>query len=117
MCQNDLMSNQTVIVVDYDGSAAAIADQVSMRYFGQSGHSVKRRASHILPKNKTKRKAFVLLRRMFGDDGLVANWTRTWKGPWKVSWAEQPNKVVFTHKRRSQCLYWEKKELENKLAR
>lgn len=104
--------NAIVIVVDKDGSATAIADPLSRKYLDDRS---KVRASHILPRNLLKLQAFILLRRMFGDDGIVAAWTRKWKGPWTVRWAHQPYKVVFTHKRRSQCLYWEKKELERRL--
>ena len=37
-----------------------------------------------LPASPSKRAAFRLLRRLFGDRGRVAAWTRTWPGPWLV---------------------------------
>ena len=108
---------QFTIIIDSDGSSTSVLDPELHGWNRAIGYVKKTRASYILPKNKTKRLAFILLRRMFGDEGRIADWTRTWKGPWQVSWAEDKSKVVFTHKRRSQCLYWEKKELEQRLAR
>ena len=43
-----------------------------------------RRGGYVLPASPSKRAAFRLLRRVFGDRGRVAAWTRTWSGPWLV---------------------------------
>lgn len=43
----------------------------------------KQRFSEIIPVNPVKRAAFRLLRWMFGEEGRVPDWTRTWAGPWE----------------------------------
>lgn len=42
------------------------------------------RASHVEPVWPVKRLLFHALRRLFGEAGLVADWTRRWRGPWQV---------------------------------
>ena len=66
----------------------------------------KRRISHILPVNPIKRAAFILLRRLFGDDGKVSDWTRSWSGPWVVTMLIG-NGEHFTHASRAECVRWE----------
>lgn len=46
------------------------------------------RAGYVLPLPTLKRKAFRILRAFFGSSGKVAQWTRTWKGPWILLNAE-----------------------------
>lgn len=43
-----------------------------------------KRASHVEPANFWGRWAFRLFRRLFGDKGRVATWTRTWDVQWEV---------------------------------
>jgi len=43
-----------------------------------------RRGGHVVPAGRLRRAAFRLLRRLFGNRGRVAAWTRTWAGPWLV---------------------------------
>jgi len=37
---------------------------------------------HVWPQGKALRLAFKVLRFVFGRKGIVAEWTRTWGGPW-----------------------------------
>lgn len=104
------------IVVGMDGEITTI-DTPELRQIAAALGTVRQeRVSHIWPVNKTKRAAFRLLRRWFGETGRIAAWTRKWKGPWQVRWVSNPSRVVYSHKRRSQCLYWEKRELERRLV-
>ena len=41
-----------------------------------------RRGGHVVPAGLLRRAAFRLLRRLFGNRGRAAVWTRTWSGPW-----------------------------------
>ena len=43
-----------------------------------------KRASHVEPLKLWQAYAFRLLRKVFGDEGRVANWTRDWKCMWIV---------------------------------
>ena len=43
-----------------------------------------RRGAHVYPKNKALRFAFKALRRIYGNAGAVAAWTRRWPGKWEL---------------------------------
>lgn len=45
------------------------------------------RGSNVLPGGRVKAAAFLLLRRLFGETGHVAAWTRRWQGPWQVDYS------------------------------
>ncbi|MDE2100942.1 MAG: hypothetical protein KGL39_27090 [Patescibacteria group bacterium] len=75
-----------------------------------------RRASHILPCRRVKRIAFRLLRAVFGERGRTAEWTRSWRGPWQVSWAHTPGTPVFSHPSRRVCVEWEQYVLSQNMA-
>lgn len=49
-----------------------------------AGPRTQRRASHVVPARQGLRVAFRLLRWIFGEDGRVARWTRTWGCWWAV---------------------------------
>jgi len=51
--------------------------------FLECGETITRRASHVLPARFWKRLAFRVCR-ILGRTGRVAEWTRTWRGPWLV---------------------------------
>lgn len=51
------------------------------------GEATIRRASHVLPAHPLKRLAFVWLRRLMGESGAAAKWTRSWGGEWTVDLA------------------------------
>jgi hypothetical protein len=52
------------------------------------------RASHVVPISRPKRWAFRLFRRLFGETGRVAAWTRTWRGPWRVDLGPSAGPVI-----------------------
>ena len=68
------------------------------------------RVSKILPVNPAKRMAFILLRRVFGEDGIMAAWTRKWHGPWEATILE--TKETFNHPQRQECLEWERNKIQ-----
>lgn len=49
------------------------------------GAVVPRRASFVEPYHRGLRLAFHLVRRIFGDEGPEADWTRRWKCRWRVN--------------------------------
>ncbi len=49
----------------------------------KKAHSIKR-VSNIYPENTILRYIFILLRKTFGDNGIIAAWTRKWKVRWTV---------------------------------
>jgi hypothetical protein len=100
----------TILTHHGDGTATCLAtgaiDTAAL------GSVTRRRASHILPSAPWKRRAFCWLRRRFGDRGRIADWTRTWRGPWEVWLAKdeggrQKAEPDFTHQDRAACLAWE----------
>ena len=74
------------IKIDENGNITTFAEE--LREIDPSLYeevkSTKRRVSHILPKNPLKRIFFKVLRKLFGEEGKVADWTRKWKGKWIV---------------------------------
>lgn len=68
-----------------------------------NGHS--RRLSHIIPERSGKRMAFLFLRKIFGDRGRVAAWTRTWAGPWRCVILSTGQSEVFDN--RQSAVDWE----------
>lgn len=71
----------------------------------------RRRASHIVPAMLPKRIAFRLLRLAFGERGKVADWSRSWRGPWLGIIVG--SKRRFVHASRRVVLAWEKEVLES----
>lgn len=69
------------------------------------------RYSRILPLHPVKRAAFQALRRLFGDQGRTAAWTRTWRGPWRA--VILGTGAVFVSYDRAECLAWEKAQFAN----
>lgn len=51
------------------------------------GHHTRERASHVLPVHLVPRLTFCALRKLFGESGRIAAWTRRWKCPWFVDLA------------------------------
>lgn len=71
------------IVVNQDGSIEFIKDAASPMngLASQVARINTVRASNVMPYSSLKRVAFILIRTLFGDRGVVADWTRRWKGP------------------------------------
>ena len=49
--------------------------------------------------------AFKFLRRIFGEAGRVADWTRTWAGPWRCVILATGQSAVFESREEAIC--WE----------
>jgi len=60
--------------------------------FENSNVIEKKRVSHIYPQNFILRTIFKMLRKLFGDNGKVADWTRSWKCKWQVEILPNENK-------------------------
>lgn len=94
-----------------DGTLDTIyTDKLELSQFGPV---TKTRASHIRPLLPPLMVAFCLLRGLFGDNGRVAAWTRTWRGPWRVTIcrAGAPPAASFTAPTRAECIEWEINQL------
>lgn len=71
----------------------------------------RRRLSHVTPAFAPIRlPLFKLLRRVFGDRGRVAAWTRTWRGPWKVKIVATGEWSLF--EKRSDAIAWEMEQVQ-----
>lgn len=69
------------------------------------GNGKTRRLSTIRPERRIKRTAFVVLRKIFGDRGRIADWTRTWAGPWRCVILSTGETEVFDN--RQAAVDWE----------
>ncbi len=69
----------------------------------------KKRVSTITPMFTPKAQAFWLLRKIFGEDGRVAAWTRRWRGPWRVRILATGDWSVFDL--RDDAVRWELEKL------
>lgn len=74
------------------------------------GVKSRKRVSNILPVRPDKRAVFLLLRWVFGEDGVAAAWTRKWSGPWEATILETREK--FNHPERQACLEWERNKIQ-----
>jgi len=74
---------ERTLVFNSDGSMRFLAHD-ELTCLEQSGSTAKRRASHVEPKRLVLRVAFHMLRRMFGESGTVAAFTRVWPCEWVV---------------------------------
>lgn len=72
----------------------------------------KHRLSHITPAfHPIKTPLFKLLRRLFGDEGRVAAWTRRWRCLWFVKMVRCGEWSVFRD--RSNAVHWERQHLNH----
>lgn len=71
----------------------------------------KRRVSTITPMFAPKRQLFFLLRWLFGEEGRAAEFTRRWRGPWRVDVLACGARSVFM--RRESAVQWEMSHMEN----
>lgn len=76
----------------------------------QIGDCRRERASSIVPVHIGKRIAFLLLRAIFGERGITAEWTRGWYGPWLCTLYATGE--TYVHQSRKVCLRWERDQLE-----
>jgi len=75
--------NIVTVTIDEDGDMVYLATDAA-DIFMECGQTITRRASHVLPTTFWHRQWFRLLRRVFGEKGRVAAWTRTWRTLWFV---------------------------------
>lgn len=71
-----------ILTIDENGDQVFLKTD-SADVFLEQGEVITKRASHVFPELFWKRLAFRILR-ILGDRGRVAQWTRTWQGPWLV---------------------------------
>jgi hypothetical protein len=71
---------------------------------------IKRRVSIVQPTSFWRRKAFRLLRTVFGESGRVASFTRTWSGPWTATILATGQTATFNT--RAEAIAWEIGELQ-----
>jgi hypothetical protein len=99
----------TIITFDERGNCTALqTDAVrSLQLDETLGAATVRRASHIFPCHPVKRFGFRVLRLLCGERGRVAEWVRSWAGPWEVRFTSNIHRVVFSHPSRRVCVDWE----------
>jgi hypothetical protein len=79
------MPNQEVSVVVRDDGTVVCLDHPECKCFREMGSVKTRRASHVEPYTRGYRMSFHLLRWIFGDQGRVSDWTRSWDVLWRVN--------------------------------
>lgn len=65
------------------------------------------RASHVEPVNRTLRRAFHFLRKVFGENGRVGNWTRRWKCEWRIDMSPVGGMVFYGFASRADAIAYE----------
>lgn len=73
-------SNQLIVTIDECGCVETLGNPL-----GLPGVSSSTRYSEIVPINRVLRVAFRALRKMFGDHGIVAGFTRRWPCDWQAT--------------------------------
>lgn len=63
-----------------------------------------RRGGRVVPASFLKRALFCALRRLFGDGGRVAAWTRRWRGPWYVDMTPSRGPILGPFPNRAQAI-------------
>jgi hypothetical protein len=81
--------NELIIEFDQAGAANFVLDD-STRALTELGKATIERASHVVPSGFFKRLTFRVLRRLFGDCGRLANWTRSWQNSWQAEMVGGP---------------------------
>ena len=74
----------TTATIDENGDVLFLASREN-DIFLELGEVVTRRASHVEPASRDQRIAFHILRFLFGSQGRVSEWTRTWRCLWRVN--------------------------------
>jgi hypothetical protein len=69
------------------------------------GPATVERVSRLYPVNPAKRLIFKALRFTFGEKGRIADFTRSFKGPWEATILRTGER--FIGKNRAVCLQWE----------
>ncbi len=112
-----------VIRFDENGTATMLYDhkELADEFRKSLGESVIKRASHVLPKRvfqnrllgflNVRRNLFRFLRKVCGDEGRVAGWTRLWGCPWEVDLSPMDGPLLGPYTSRSEAIAVEKEWL------
>ena len=90
---NNNAVDSVVITVETDGTLQFL-NTPHLRPLLDEGTSQVRRASHVEPMARLPRLFFHLLRRVFGEQGRVAQWTREWPVVWQVNLAPSAGPIL-----------------------
>lgn len=107
------MRTEAILFVGSNGQIEVIGD--APLELEQIGDCRRERVSSIVPVNPWKRAAFILLRAMFGERGRVAEWTRSWHGPWSC-WVFATGER-YEHQSRRCCIAWERERLAEHMSK
>ena len=77
------MSNTVMFKIDTEGNLKCLHTPVTKAMFPEPASIL--RASHVEPVSLSLKIAFKALRIALGDEGKVAEWTRTWDCHWEVN--------------------------------
>jgi hypothetical protein len=84
--------------------------------FENSNIVERKRVSYIYPQNFILRAVFKALRKLFGDNGRIAEWTRNWKCRWQVEILDEnksEKKIFKGFKDRKTAIEFEKNYIIN----
>jgi hypothetical protein len=101
-----------IITISKDGKSVEFIEGTSSLNL-PLGNGRRIRLSHIRPEKFWKKAAFVLLRKVFGDRGNIAFWTRKWSGPWRATIISTGQAEVF--ETREEAIIWELDQLNGAL--
>jgi hypothetical protein len=76
---------ETVVITIEDGVTRFLVNETTEPFLTED--ATVRRASHVEPTGKVARFVFHTLRRMFGEKGIMAEFTRMWPCNWRVNLA------------------------------
>lgn len=104
---------RTTLLIAPGGQIMTLGD-AHLQELGLTGEVTRKRASSVVPVNRFKRAGFLGLRCLFGERGRVAEWTRTWTGPWTGRILATGE--TFTAQSRRVVLKWEQARVEEILC-
>lgn len=78
-------SNTITVTVGTDGTARFLVSETTKGFLDE--RAIISRASYVEPRHRGLRFLFHLIRRVFGDEGRMAAWTRQWAATWRVNFA------------------------------
>ena len=73
------------------------------------------RVSHIYPQNPILRYTFIILRKIFGDKSIIADWTRKWKCKWIIVFKDDPNNFIGPFRDRKEAIKVEREIFVKKI--
>lgn len=78
------MSEEFVVAINDDGGLQFIQNE-KLNFLNELGTEHTERASHVEPDGFLLRWAFHIFRKIFGERGCMAAWTRCWPCLWRVN--------------------------------